>query len=78
MERAALTLAVCLALVAPLAAQAPVELPPPVDAGPADLPPLRGSTPKETEAGKTGDSGKSEKPTALAGPTCSSSGFTKL
>jgi phosphate-selective porin OprO/OprP len=67
MERAALTLAVWFAFVAPLAAQPPADLPPPVEAGPFDLPPLRGSTPKETEAGKPGDTGKLEKPVALAG-----------
>src|SRR5262245_780861 len=68
MERAALTLAVCLALGAPVAAQPPAELPP-VEFAPAEGQP-KGSTPKETEAGKpdkTGDTDKSEKPALVAG-----------
>ncbi len=69
MERAALTLAICLALSAPAMAQPPTELPPLIELAPAEGQP-KGSTPKEAEVGKrggAGDAGKSDKPTLVAG-----------
>src|SRR5262249_35488374 len=66
MERAALTLAICLATLNVVAAQSTADLPPPAEM----VPPERGSTPKETDIGRPGGEGeasKAEKPPALAG-----------